>query len=225
MTLDDLQERWQETNAKLDVALALNAALVRPAVLRGTRTALERAARSVLFEWFATLAAVIVLGAFAADHVRERPVLLCAALLDAYGIAATAAGIAAFVGLRAIDYGAPLLTVARAVERIALLRAWSVFWTLVLAPLMWTPLLVVAVRAAFGSTAVSTLSPVWIGANVAFGVEVLAGALAFARGRDLACAPSSAVDRLLRTLAGQDIRAAADRLAELGDRELANPVP
>jgi hypothetical protein len=217
MTLDDLQQRWQETNAKLDAALVLHAALARPAVLNGTRTALERAARSVLFEWLATLVAVMVLGAFAADHVRERPVLLCAALLDAYGIAATAAGIAAFVRLRAIDYDAPLLAVARAVERIALLRAWTVFWTLTVAPLMWMPLLVVALRAAFGPLAVDSLSPVWIGANVAFGAAVLAGAIVFARGHDFAAAPSSPADRLWRTLAGGGIRAAAQRLAALSD--------
>ena len=144
METDDVHAIWRRYDAKLEAALRLNDVLVRRLSLGGAQTGLGRLARYLWAELAGDALAVFLIGGFAADHAREPWVLGAAAVLDAYALAIVAAVVAQLVALARIDYDEPVFAIARAVDRLRLLRARAAMATLLLAPLMWPPLAIVA---------------------------------------------------------------------------------
>ena len=105
-----------------------------------------------------------------------------------------------------IEYDAPVIAIAQAVERLRLLRARKMLWILALSPLMWLPLMIVSARGLLGIDPIATLGIAYIAANAAFGAAVLAAALWIAR----------RYGRYFReTLSGAEVRAASKQLAAL----------
>jgi hypothetical protein len=107
------------------------------------------------------------------------------------------------------------VTVARAVDRLRLLRARAAMWTVLFAPLMWPPLAIVALRGFFHLDALAEFGLPWLAANVAFGLAVLAGALVLARRYGKNLPPSSPLRRAFDNLSGSAVRVAADSLDAL----------
>lgn len=113
-----------------------------------------------------------------------------------------------------IEYDAPVIAIAQAVERLRLLRARKMLWILALSPLMWLPLMIVSARGLLGIDPIATLGIAYIAANAAFGAAVLAAALWIARryGRS---APPAWLRYFRETLSGAEVRAASKQLAAL----------
>jgi hypothetical protein len=147
--------------------------------------------------------------------VHEPVVLAAGVTLHIYAVAITIAVVAQLVALARIDYDEPVFAIARAVDRLRLLRARAAMWTLVFAPLMWPPLAIVGLRAFLGLDAMAAFGLPWLAANVAFGLAVLAGALVLARryGKDLS--RSSLLGRAVDSFSGSAVRRAAEGLDTL----------
>jgi hypothetical protein len=215
MERDDLQELWRRYDAKLQTLSRFNAALVRRASLGATQTALGRLRNALCFELVLDALAIFLIGGFEADHVREPAVLAAAVTVHVYAVAIVIAIVAQLVALARIDYDEPVFAIARAVDRLRLLRARAAMWTLLIAPLMWPPLVIVALRGLFGLDALAVFGLPSLVTNVATGVALLAGALVLARryGKNLPL--SSPLRRVFDSLSGSAVRAAAAELDTL----------
>ena len=214
MERDELSGLWQKYDARLDELTRTNALLLRRSSLAAAQTGLGRLSGKLRLEFAIDVLAVLVLGSFAAAHVREWAILLAAMALDAYAIAILAATVAQLVALGRIDYDEPVIAIAQAVERLRLLRARKTLWILALAPLMWVPLLLVGLRGFFGIDPVAVLGLRYIAANAAFGAAVLAGAVWTAR-RYAGSAGPAWLRYFSETLSGAEVRAASQQLAAL----------
>jgi hypothetical protein len=219
MANDDLQALWRRYDKEIASIVRFNAALFRRSSLGATQTALGRLANGLRVELVLDALTVLLIGGFEADHVREPAILAAAATLHVYAVAITIAVVVQLVALARIDYDEPVFTIARAVDRLRLLRARSAMWTLLFAPLMWPPLAIVALRGLFGLDALATFGRPWLAANVAFGLAMLGAALVLARryGGDLP--PSSPLRRAFDSLSGSTVRSAAASLDTLARYE------
>jgi hypothetical protein len=215
MEIDDLTAVWRRYDERLNELVWTNALILRRSSLAAARTTLGRLRVTLTYELVLAVLAVLLLGTFAADHLRELPVLAATAVLDACAIATLAGTSAQLATLGRIDFDQPVMVIARAVEQLKLLRARQSMWMLGLAPLMWPPFAIAATRGLFGIDPVAAFGIQWIVANVVFGAAVLVLAvwLAHRYGRGANATPW--FQRFSESLAGNAVRAAATKLETL----------
>lgn len=208
MELDDFKQRWEEQDRKLDTSLRLNTRLLRESVLGKTETALRRLSRLLWFEILVNLLAVLWIGSFLADHISEPRFAIPAATLHLGAILLIAAGARQLVALKALDYGAPVVAIQKRLESLRAERIRAVKWTLIAAPLAWTPLMIVGLKALFGVDAWSALGVPYVAANLVLGVVVITLAVWLSRRYENRMRRLPAAQRLMRTLAGTSLASA-----------------
>jgi len=210
METDDLSALWQHGNAALaDVPLTFGALAARD---RARRTLFSIS----LGRWF-TLAsnaiAVLVLGAYTGDHVREPDVRVTAALLFVIAVALLVSSIHQVRMLATIDLSAPPLDVAQRVAAAERLRVATDTAVICASPLLWTLIAVVGARAFLGLMmpsaaataafhAVLVFGTPWILANLGFGIVILGLGAVF-------------VKPIRRLIAGSALARVNARLADL----------
>jgi hypothetical protein len=181
MELEELKALWNQSNRKLEASTRLNRLLLTQWNLRKTDTSLKRLVRGIAFELIVNLACVFLLGWFAAGHAGEPKFFIPVAMLDIYAIALVIAGARQFCALRSPDYNEPIVAIQSRLQRLRLARIRATMWTLLFAPLMWLPLLIVASRGLFGIDIYAAVSPAWLAANATLGLVVIPVAIALAK--------------------------------------------
>ena len=111
MELDELKAIRRRNDARLERSLRLNAALLERSKLRKSSGRLLWLTAGISLEAVLTLIAALLIGSFAADHLREPRFFVPALLLGAYAIAIFAANLRQIVDLGSIDYARPVVTV------------------------------------------------------------------------------------------------------------------
>jgi hypothetical protein len=205
MTLDELRDRLAEVERKTQTPVAQMAA--------GATDALRQLRRAIGLEIALNAAVLVLLGGFAAGHRAVR-FALPAAVLGAAAVALVAAGARQLVGLANVDLASPVAGAQRRLERLRVERIATVKWTLIAAPLLWTPLAIVLL-AAIGVDAWVTPGPAWLAANLAFGLAAIP--LLLAAARRLGRSSSPLVRRLADDLAGRSLARARAFLAALDE--------
>lgn len=223
MDLDDLKQRWEDHDRKLDASLRLNARLLRASTLGKAETALRRLSWLLGCGLFLDFLIALWLGSFAADHAAEPRFLIPAAVLGAGVIALAIAAVRQLAAIGQLDYGEPIVALQRRLESLRLQRTRETQITLLLAPLVWTPLLIVVLKGLLGVDAYALLDGRWLAANVLFGLAVIPLALWAARRYADRCQGSPLAQRLLRDLAGYNVNAAAGFLSALARFEQEEP--
>lgn len=123
--------------------------------------------------------------------------------------------------MRRLDFSQPIVAVQQQLETLRIERIRATAWALVLAPLVWLPIMIVLLEGAAGVDIYARVSQAWIAANIVLGAAVAAIAVwASRRFRDR-IKGSALLQRLQRDLAGDSINGALVFLAEL--RELDAP--
>jgi len=201
MDLEDLKRLWEDHDRKLDAGLRLNRRLLEQTVLGKAETRIRRLSRYLVLELALDVALAFWVGSFAAEHVGEARFLVPAVALHLCVLALAVASIRQLVAIGALDYGAPIVSIQRRLESLRVERLRATKLTLLFAPLVWTPLLIVIVK-----------SPVGLDAYAAFGVPWLA-ALSRRYADRMASVPF--VQRLMRDLAGRSLSDAADFLGSI----------
>lgn len=215
MDIDAMKDLWQESNRRLEASTRLNTLLVQQSNLRRVDTSLRRLGRSIVYELAANLAGIFLLGWFAADHVSEPRFLIPAILLGVYAIALAAANVRQLAELGKLDYDEPVVAVAEQLQRLRVARVRSTIWTLLFAPLMWLPLLIVAGRGFFGADIYAETSSAWLAANVLFGLAVIPVAIFIAQRFGARLRRMSVMRRLADEIAGRSLATALDDLAAI----------
>jgi hypothetical protein len=215
MELEDLKRRWEENDAKLDRSIRLNTRLLQSALLGKADTSTRWLSRGLTFELLLNLIAPVCLGMFIANHVGEARFLVAAVVLHLCAIAVVIALAHQLVAIQRIDYSAPIVEIQKRLESLRVERIRTTIWTLLAAPLLWTPLLIVGLKGFFGVDAYASLGAGFLAANVLFGLLVLALALWVSRHYADRMGRSPLVQRLMRDLSGQSLAKATEFLGAL----------
>lgn len=223
MDLDDLKQRWEEADRKLDASLRLSTRLLRESALGKAARATSRLSWLLLPELLLNLGLVVWLGSFIADHFAQARFSIPAVALDLGAIALLIAQGHQWVALRGIDYSAPVVAIQKELGRLRLQELRVFKWVMVTAPLAWTPLLIVSIKGLLGLDAYVLFSGAWLAANVAFGVAVLLLAVWISRRYAERMERSPWIQRLMRNLSGYNLSAAAGFLSSLARFEEESP--
>jgi hypothetical protein len=136
-------------------------------------------------------------------------------LLDVYAIALAVAAARQLFELRSLDYDEPVVAIQDRLQGLRLARIRATMGTLLFAPLMWVPLLIVATRAFLGIDIYAAASPAWLTANVLFGLAVIPTAVVIARAFGPRLERSTPMRFLADEIAGRSLAAALDDLAAI----------
>jgi len=219
MDIDDLKQRWDDQDRKLDIIIRLNTRLLQEPVLNKAATAMTRLSWLVLPEMLLNLIACGWLGSFIAEHLHAARFLVPAVALDLGALALLIAGIHQWIAIRSVDYSAPIVEIQK---RLGGLKVQSVRTTklvLLTAPLVWTPLLIVALKGLLNLDAYRMFSHAWLAANLAVGLAVIPLAVWIARRTAGRMERSPFVQGLLRNIlrdiAGYNLTAALGFVSSL----------
>ncbi|HYN44135.1 MAG TPA: hypothetical protein VE129_20330 [Thermoanaerobaculia bacterium] len=215
MELDDLKRRWEDQDRKLDAGLRLNARLLNDSVLAKADTATRGLSRLLWLELVVNLAAVLLNGSFLANHISEARFVIPAAGLHLGVIALLVASIRQLVAIGMLDYDAPIVMIQKRLESLRVERIRATKLTLLCSPLLWTPLLIVALKGLFGVDAYATCGAAFLIANLLFGVLVILLAAWTSKRYAARMERSPLVQRLMRDLAGDSLNAAAGFLSSI----------
>lgn len=163
MDLDELKTLW----AANDPAFAAGLRVERAEALSA------KAERRIWFELALDAIAILLIGSYVADTIREPKFAVPAILLGLYAIGFAIARSRQLVALNTLDYGEPVLEIAKALRSMRARRATAVRWIALTAPLLWVPLQIVGFRAFFGIDAYATFGIPYLAANAIFGLACI----------------------------------------------------
>ena len=219
MELDELKQKWAEHDHKLEVNIRLTRQLLTATKMNRARSALQRLAVFVALESVVALAVIIVLGSFIGDHIAMVRFAVPAAALDLFEIASLILLIQQIRLALNIDYGSPVAAIQKQLESLRMLHIRHFQWTLLLAPLLWTPLLIVALEGFLRVDAYKTVGAAYLLANLLFGLAIIPLAIWLSKKFGDRMDRSPKIQWLMKELAGYNPNAASDFLATLSEFE------
>ena len=228
MTFEDLQTQWNRQNQTLDTMLQLNLAQIRATHFDSLATALDRVRRVVWTELLLTAAALIPLGSFLFAHRGDVRYLLPAAILHLSAIAFIAGCANQLIAARAVDYSGPVVHAQRRLTALRRARIRTSKWTLLVAPALWTPLVIVLMKSVLPIDVYATFNARWIAANIVFSLAFIPLMLWIAHRYGERLSRSPLMQRLADDLAGRSLNEAtafANRLAEFEGSVTPRPSP
>ena len=214
MELEQLKAIWNEIEGTPD------AGRIDAAVLARSKGRVGRLRLIVHFDLAQDAAAVAAFGGFALVHRAEPRFLLPALFLLAGFTLHLVSGLRQRAALGRIDWGGPVAGIQERLSALRVERVRAARFLLLLAPLAFAPLLVVAAQGLLGADLwAAPAVRAWLVANLVFGASFLAAGLLLTR----ALESRPWASRLGRHLAGQTLAEAereleaASRLAAGGD--------
>src|ERR1700730_5079346 len=165
MELEDLRHAWDAHGRRADDTSHLNRQVVHSVITPKTETAMKPLSRLLWIELVVNAGAAVWLGSFLADNVTVARYALPAAALDILVIALLIAGGRQLVAISRVDYGQPVFVIQRRIESLRAERIRATMATLIVAPLAWVPLLIVALKGLVGVDAYAIFSSAWLIAN------------------------------------------------------------
>jgi hypothetical protein len=219
MELDELKQKWAEHDRKLEVNIRLTRQLLTATKMNRARSALQRLAVFLALESVVAIAVIIVLGSFVGGHIAMVRFAIPAAALDLFEIATLIVLIQQIRLALYIDYSKPVTAIQKQLESLRMLHIRHLQWTLLLAPLLWTPLLIVALQGFLRVDAYKTVGAAYLLANLLFGLAIIPLAIGLSKKFGDRMDRSPKIQWLMKELAGYNLNAASDFLATLSEFE------
>lgn len=215
MELDEMKAAWRELDQRMDAGMERDQRVWKELALDRARSALRRLAGWPVVECVIDALAVLLLGTLLFEHLHEVRYAVPILVLHVAAIGKLSATIRQLVRIARIDYAAPVVEIQRQLAALRALRIRTTMGVLLLAPLLWTPLAIVAARVLLGLDLYRGAGPVWIGCNLAFGAAVIPLALWIARRHAGWLRSSRFLQRLADDIAGRSLLAATGHLDEI----------
>ena len=207
-----MKELWKQSNRSLEGSMRLNVLLLQQRDLRKAETSLRRLTGGIAFELIVNAIGIALLWSIhRRSHPRSRFVDP-AVMLDVYAIGARHRRRTATGGVAGLDYDEPVVAIQKRLEGLRLMRIRTTLGTLLFAPLMWLPLLIVTLRGVFGVDVYAAASATWLTANVLFGLAVIPLAVIVARRYGPRLARFTPMRRFADAIAGESLAQARDSL-------------
>lgn len=149
----------------------------------------------------------------------ETRFLIPAVVLDVGVIVLMIVGVRQIAAISQLDYGAPVVAIQKRLESLRVERIRVTKWTLLLAPFAWTPMSIVFLKDLLDLDVYAAFGGMWLGANILFGLLVLAVGAWIARRLADSVTHASWVQQLSRDIAGHNLTAAMDLLGSLSQFE------
>ena len=222
MELDELKRHWENQDRKLDASIRLNSRLLHESVLGKAETSLRGLYRLLWLELMTSLFAALLLGSFLAKHVSEPRFLIPAAVLHLCVIGLLVSGVRQIVALKAVDYSAPIVGIQKRLESLRVERIRAVMLTFLVAPLLWTPLMIVTLKGLIGFDAYA-LGAGYLIANLAFGLLFILIAVWISKRYEARMKSSPLVRSVMRNLAGKSLASATGFVRSISDFEKDEP--
>jgi hypothetical protein len=212
MEFEDFKQLWNEHDRKLGASLRFNALLLQRANLDHVKGSMRALERVLVLELIVNAIAVLLVGSFAGDHLAEVRFLIPSIVLGVYAILLVAESVRQLVAVHAIDYDEPVVASSKKLEQLRIKRISIAKWTLLTAPLLWVPLLIVGLRAFFGTDAYDALGIGYLAANLALGIGAIPLGLWVSKRYAGRFGRSFLVRSLMDDLSGRSLRTALDSL-------------
>jgi hypothetical protein len=181
MELDEMKAAWGELGRRLDESLALDRPMLRRLALDRPRSAIRRLIVAVVFDLACGIAAALLVGSFLADHLLVARYAAPALALHAFAIFLIGSAARQLAMIGGLDYAAPVTSIQRRLAELRASRIFTARWGLLLSPLLWTPLAIVAARGLLGIDLYRAFGVPWIAANLALGAAIIPVVIAIAR--------------------------------------------
>jgi hypothetical protein len=219
MDIDALKAEWRALDGKVQASLRIGAWLARDA--RATRIGRYRAREAwrMVPSLVLDVIALALLGSFIGDHWREPRFLVPALALDVFVLFFTIASARQWALVHSVDHGAPIVATQRKLERLTLERVWMTKWVILLSPLLWTPLFIVAMKGLLGVDAYRAFGMLYIVANLVVGIVAIPILWWLARRLGARLQGRPLLRRLCDDVAGGNLTAASAYLASLAALE------
>ncbi|MEO0557640.1 MAG: hypothetical protein AAF170_05580 [Bacteroidota bacterium] len=210
MTFDDLKLALDEVGRRADEA-STDPTPPSHALLHRSRSALGPLRWSLMLETaLAVLGTALLVGFLVMRAASPWPILASAWTLLLCELAYLVVSVRQLVQVALVDFGAPMLEVQRRLSALWVLRSRVVRNTFLVAPLLWLPLLIVAVAWIADVDLVVQVSTAWVLSNLAFGLAILGGGLWVASEHPEWVQASPWLCALSDHLAGRSLRRARD---------------
>ncbi len=217
--MDDLKQMWAAYDRKLDTNIRLSRQLLLATNLNRVRTPLRRMAFFVGIEAMIQLAVVVALGSFLFDHLAAPRYALPAAVLDIFAVALLAIMIRQIALALDIDYDKPIAAIQKQLTELRVLRIRYIQGIFLVSTLIWTPLLIVALKGFWGLDAYRLFGAPYLASNLLLGLAVIPLGFWLAKKFGDRMGRSPIVQRIMRDLAGYNLNAATGFLASLSEFE------
>lgn len=156
---------------------------------------------------------LLLLGSFLAAHLTEPRFFLPALLLQVFAIMQLALHIHKLVMLRTLNYSEPVVTLQKRLAELRVRWARQIIWLYACLPLLWPPLLIVAMQGLLGLDAYALLGLPYLAVNLLVGLACVPLVLGLTRLLAPRVAHVPALRHLVDDLTGQSLREALDALA------------
>lgn len=173
MNFDDLKRQWEACDARLTGSIRLNTRLLRESCLGRSRKSLRWLSVGIVAELMPAVPLLIVIGSYVADRISAPRFLIPGLALHLSVILLAGFGIHQLVALGGIDYAGPVLAIQRRLETLRRQRIRATQWTFIMDPLLWTPLLIVALDGLLRVDAYAGLGVGYLAANLAVGLAAI----------------------------------------------------
>ena len=219
MELDEMKTMWEAYDRKLDTSSRLSKELLKAPVLRKARGATTRLVVLWQIELALALIATVLLGGFTWMHILEPRFVFPGLFLMVMSIVLVSTYVRRILALRAIDFSGPIVMIQKQLEAIRIAEIRTTKWTLLLAPLAWTPLLVVVFQGLFHVDVYTHFSHAWLAGNVVFGLVLIALErwVSFRYAERMHNSPR--LQRWMRDLSGYNLKAATGFLRDAAEFE------
>ena len=220
---NEMKRAWAIHGANLERSLAINERLLRETLLQKLKIALVPFIMWRALEVAIGLGTIVAIMSVLAAHVAEPRYAIVAGGLAVFIVWVTA--LCAYVLVRSVtlDYGDPVTTLQRSVERIRLAEYRALKWAVLGGVVGWLPGALVLFEALTGVDALARVELGWLIANLVFGLVCLGLGLALSRRYVERSDLGPRAHRLVEALSGQGVRSAASYLAELASFEREEP--
>ena len=144
--LDDLKNAWTELSRQLERQNALTLLQVRENKLARFRSGLRPLTIGQTLQLALGILITAVSAQFWVNHLNSPALVICGAVIQAYGIMFIVFAVRDLILIRRIDYGAPVLVLQK---QLAQLRAWhlrAAVWYGMAGSVIWLPVFIIVLH-------------------------------------------------------------------------------
>lgn len=171
--LDELRVKWGQQDGKLDEVIRINMRLLNAERLNRVRPGMQRLAVWLTIEAAIQAGCLVAIGSFLGDHFNEPRFAVPAAVLHVFAIGIFIGLVRQVLAARQIDFNDPISTIQKHLQELRMLRIRYTQAILLCSALIWTPLLIVGLKALLGADAYSMFGAAYLWSNVAFGAALI----------------------------------------------------